>query len=133
MGPQSLMLVILLWEFNEYIFLWGEGESWPSSSPPPLFHLLDQHIIMMMIYQLFIRTVQDISLFAKICYFQRLINSTIDKYNLKNAKDTHLPAAVKEVKNYICTSTSVGGVDDKKIAERIKKTLQWKRYYSRKR
>lgn len=35
MGPQSLMLVILLWEFNEYIFLWGEGESWPSSSPPP--------------------------------------------------------------------------------------------------
>lgn len=64
---------------------------------------------------------------------QRLINSTIDKYNLKNAKDTHLPAAVKEVKNYICTSTSVGGVDDKKIAERIKKTLQWKRYYSRKR
>lgn len=70
---------------------------------------------------------------AALCYFQRLINSSIDKYNLKNAKDHHLPAAVKEVKNYICASTSVGGVEDKKIAERIKKTLQWKRYNSRKR
>eukprot|EP00105_Crassostrea_gigas_P022450 XP_011441973.1 PREDICTED: uncharacterized protein LOC105338506 [Crassostrea gigas] len=64
---------------------------------------------------------------------QRLINNTIEKYSLKNARDSHLSAAVKEVKNYICASTTVGGVDDKKIAERMKRTLQWKRYYSRKR
>nr|XP_034317183.1 uncharacterized protein LOC117686425 [Crassostrea gigas] len=77
--------------------------------------------------------VQDKKKLICIICFQRLINNTIEKYSLKNARDSHLSAAVKEVKNYICASTTVGGVDDKKIAERMKRTLQWKRYYSRKR
>lgn len=62
-----------------------------------------------------------------------MISATIDKYQLGSAKDRFFPAAVGEIRNYLRSSSTLDVVDDKKISDRIKKTIHWRKYYSKKR
>lgn len=62
-----------------------------------------------------------------------MISATIDKYQLGSAKDRFFPAAVGEIRNYLRSSSTLDVVDDKKISDRIKKTIHWRKYNSKKR
>ncbi|XP_062595075.1 uncharacterized protein LOC134256447 [Saccostrea cucullata] len=66
---------------------------------------------------------------------QSLITKSIDKYNLKSSKDTHLQTAVKEVVTIIRAGNHSlqTGDEEKKVKNRILRALEWRRYYSRKR
>ncbi|XP_062611416.1 uncharacterized protein LOC134273243 [Saccostrea cucullata] len=66
-------------------------------------------------------------------FAQRMINSTIEKYQLVSAKDRHLPAAVSEIRNYLSVNSTLETVEEKKISDRLKKSLEWRRYYAKKR
>lgn len=59
----------------------------------------------------------------------------IEKYNLKDSKDPHLPTAIKDIMLMLGKSFPSPQTTDneKKVKNRILKSLEWRRYYSRKR
>lgn len=66
---------------------------------------------------------------------QSLITKVIQKYNLKDSKDPHLPSAIKEIMLLLGKSFQSPQTTDneKKVKNRLLKSLEWRRYYSRKR
>lgn len=66
--------------------------------------------------------------------FQKLISITLEKFGTVSAKDgLKMSASLEEIAFRIQTQFPSYKVDMKKLRQRVLKTLEWQRYYSKKR